>query len=177
MNKLFKDHKYHDKSLGRETIAVIIARREVPGVPVGRVVRLATREWVDLQLRLNVITGRKMLHLAEGVIIHPVKYLVSGGSPCVHLTHPSPLMRLPISSTHVSVIIRRPNLIIPIMRLMGYTFLIILNTLRSSRNIPSKGPIPQLHHNTHLLEGLGPHHPTRPTVAQVPHNLRYKDPI
>ena len=44
-------------SLGRGTIAVVIARREVPIVPIGWVVLLTPRERVNLQMGLDLITS------------------------------------------------------------------------------------------------------------------------
>ena len=88
---MFKNYRHQDGSLRGRTKTIIIAWWEVSSVPVGRVVSLSAWERVNLQVRIKLISGGEVLHLADGMIIH--------------LTHPGPLVCLPVSPTHVSVLI------------------------------------------------------------------------
>ena len=180
-NKLFKNYRHQDGSLRGRTKTIIIAWWEVSSVPIGRVVSLSAWEGVNLQVRLKLISGGEVLHLADGMIIHPIKALISSGSPRIHLTHPGTLVCLPVPPTHVSVVVSCPLLIPSKLMLLGHSLIIIIIiiilTSRPCCHVPGVGPIHHLHHNAHLPKGFRPHYPAVPTVAQVPHDLRSKKTI
>jgi hypothetical protein len=107
-------------------IAVFISRREMSSVPISWVIILTAGEWINLQMWVQVITSRKVLHLSNGVIIHPVGPVVVLGHPTIHLTHPSPFVGLPISLIHMPKSICRTTDSIPMLLLLLLTLIILI---------------------------------------------------
>ncbi|GJT45277.1 hypothetical protein Tco_0953992 [Tanacetum coccineum] len=81
----------------------------VAGIAIRRVVSLTSKEWANLEMGIQVITGGHVLELANSVFIRPVGSFIQLPYPSVEpslllilLIHPMPLVNLPITLAHVA---------------------------------------------------------------------------